>query len=108
MEKEAERIAIKVGEFPEKTPLNAKIVGKIERDKYVIEKLIFESQPNYYCAANFYVPKGRPSPMPGVLITIGHKELGKSRPMYHECGVGLALIVYAALALDPMGQGERS
>jgi cephalosporin-C deacetylase-like acetyl esterase len=96
------------GEFPGRTPLNAKIVGIIERDKYIIEKLIFESQPNYFCAANFYIPKDRPLPVPGVLITIGHKELGKSRPMYHELGVGLALKGYAALAMDPMGQGERS
>jgi cephalosporin-C deacetylase-like acetyl esterase len=96
------------GEFPGRTPLNAKIVGKIEREKYVIEKVIFESQPNYYCTANFYVPKDRPFPVPGVLITIGHKKEGKSRKMYHECGLGLALKGYAALVLDPMGQGERS
>ena len=96
------------GEFPERTPLNARIVGKIERDKYVIEKLIFESQPQYYCTANFYVPKNRKFPIPGVLVIIGHKEEGKSRLMYHELGLGLALKGYAALALEPMGQGERS
>ncbi len=96
------------GEFPERTPLNAKIIGKIEREKYVIEKLIFESQPQYYCTANFYVPKDRKFPMPGVLVTIGHKEEGKSRLMYHECCLGLVLKGYVVLILDPMGQGERS
>jgi cephalosporin-C deacetylase-like acetyl esterase len=96
------------GEFPAKTPLNASIVGTIERDKYIIEKLIFESQPNYFCSANFYVPKTRSFPVPGVLVTIGHKEEGKSRKMYHECCLGLVLKGYVVLALDPMGQGERS
>jgi hypothetical protein len=31
------------GKFPEKSPLNAKIIDIIDREKYSIEKLIFES-----------------------------------------------------------------
>jgi len=96
------------GQFPQKTPLNAKIVGKLDRDKYVIEKLIFESQPKYYCTANFYVPKGRKFPLPGVLFTCGHSDNGKAQRLYHECCLGLVLKGYVVLALDPMGQGERS
>ncbi|MFC1562614.1 alpha/beta hydrolase family protein [candidate division KSB1 bacterium] len=96
------------GEFPRKTPLNAKIVGKLDREKYVIEKLIFESQPKYYCTANFYVPKGREFPQPGVLFTCGHSDGGKGEKLYHETALGLVLKGYVVLALDPMGQGERS
>ena len=96
------------GKFPKKTPLNPRIIDVIDREKYVIEKLIFESQPNYFCSANFYVPKDRPSKVPGVLVTVGHKEDGKSRLMYHELCLGLVLKGYAVLIVDPMGQGERS
>ena len=96
------------GEFPRKTPLNAKIVGKLDREKYVIEKLIFESQPKYYCTANFYVPKDRELPAPGVIFTCGHSRDGKAERLYHECCLGLVLKGYVVLALDPMGQGERS
>jgi len=96
------------GEFPERTPLNPKIVGRIEREKYTIEKLIFESQPKYYCTANFYVPKGRAFPLPGVIFTCGHAADGKAYHLYHETCIGLALKGYVVLALDPMGQGERS
>jgi cephalosporin-C deacetylase-like acetyl esterase len=67
-----------------------------------------KAQPNYYCSANFYVPKNRNSKVPGVLVTVGHKEEGKSKLMYHELCLGLVLKGYAVLIIDPMGQGERS
>ncbi|MFC2087141.1 acetylxylan esterase [Bacteroidota bacterium] len=96
------------GEFPQKTPLNARIVGKIEYEGYVIEKLIFESQPNYFCTANVYVPKGRKFPVPGILITCGHAFDGKAQQLYHSTALGLVSKGYLTLVLDPMGQGERS
>ncbi len=33
------------GEFPQRTPLNARTVGQLEREAYTVEKVIFESQP---------------------------------------------------------------
>ena len=36
-----------VGKFPEKTPLNAKIMGVVQKDNYRVEKIVFESQPNF-------------------------------------------------------------
>src|SRR5689334_8480116 len=39
------------GAFPERTPLNARTVGVIEREGYKIEKVIFESQPKFYVTA---------------------------------------------------------
>jgi len=96
------------GKFPEKTPLKPRIIDVIDKEKYSIEKLIFESQPEYYCSANFYAPKNRSFPVPGILVTVGHKEDGKSKLMYHELCLGLVLKGYAVLIVDPMGQGERS
>lgn len=103
-----ERLTEFFGDFGPKCPLNARIVGKIDRPKYVIEKLIFESQPRYYCAANVYIPKGRALPAPGVLFTSGHAGEGKAYHLYHECCLGLVLKGYVVLGLDPTGQGERS
>src|SRR5262249_2828680 len=48
----------KLGGFPDKTPLNAKIVGTIKGDGYRIENVIFESRPRHYVAANLYLPDG--------------------------------------------------
>jgi hypothetical protein len=39
------------GPLPERTPLNARVTGRIERDDYVIEKILFESRPNYFVSA---------------------------------------------------------
>jgi len=96
------------GDFGPKCPLNAKIVGRLERPDYVIEKLIFESQPGYHCTANFYVPKHRKFPLPGVIFTCGHAPEGKASRLYHEACLGLVLKGYVILGLDPTGQGERS
>jgi len=97
-----------LGDFEPKCPLNAKIVGRLDQPDYVIEKLIFESQPAYYCTANFYVPKRRKFPAPGVIFTCGHAREGKAYHLYHEACLGLVLKGYVVLGLDPTGQGERS
>jgi cephalosporin-C deacetylase-like acetyl esterase len=96
------------GEFPEKTPLNAKTVGKIDRENYIIEKVIFESQPKYYVTANLYIPKGRKFPLPGVVFPCGHSDDAKAYGPYHMSGLGLVHKGYVVLVYDPMGQGERS
>lgn len=95
------------GKFPQKTPLNVKITGKIDREQYTIEKLIFESQPGYYVTANCYVPKKRKFPLPGVLFTCGHSDNGKGDLLYQSTCLGLVLKGYVVLAIDPIGQGER-
>jgi len=107
-QKTRRRLAEFLGDFPPKTPLNPRIVGKLDRDKYVIEKVIFESRPKYYVTANFYLPKERKFPVPGIVFTCGHATEGKAMKLYHETCLGLVLKGYAVLSYDPTGQGERS
>lgn len=95
------------GEFPERTPLNARIVDKLDREQYTIEKVIFESQPKYYVSANLYIPKERKFPLPGVIFTCGHYDDAKVYDEYQMTCSGLALKGYVVLIFDPMGQGER-
>ena len=77
-----EKIATCFGPFPEKTPLNAKVTGTVERDAYTIEKVIFESRPRFFVTANLYLPKGREGPRPGVVGSCGHStdRQGANRP----------------------------
>ena len=96
------------GEFPERTPLNARIVSSLDRDGYTIEKVIFESQPNYYVTANLYIPKERKFPVPGIVNCCGHNVEGKAASRIHQTGLGLVLKGYVVLTFDPTGQGERS
>ncbi len=58
--------------MPEKTPLNAVIHGKIERDGYTIEKVFFASHPGHYVTGNLYRPTGKTGKRPAVLYTHGH------------------------------------
>ena len=46
-----------IGGLPDYTgPLNARVTGRLERPGYIIEKVIFESLPQYFVTANLYRP----------------------------------------------------
>ena len=63
-----------IGTLPKRTPLNAKITGRIEMDGYRIEKILFESQPGFHVTGSLYLPAGR-GPFPAVLHPTGHSLL---------------------------------
>lgn len=96
-----------LGEMPERTPLNARITGRIERDGYIVEKLIFESRPRYYVTANVYVPRKGSGRYPGVIAPVGHWGMGKTFDEYQRLGIFLARRGYVVLVYDAPGQGER-
>ncbi len=58
--------------MPTKTPLNAVIHGKIERDGYTVEKVYFESTPGFFVTGSLYRPKNPKGKVPGVLFAHGH------------------------------------
>jgi cephalosporin-C deacetylase-like acetyl esterase len=95
------------GPFPEKTPLNARVTKSSDRDAYKIENVIFESRPGFLVSANLYLPKGRRSPLPGVVGSCGHSANGKAIETYQSFCQGLARLGYVVLIFDPIGQGER-
>ncbi len=94
------------GPWPEKTPLNARVTGVVQRDTYRIENVIFESRPGFLVTANLYVPKGK-LPAPGVVGSCGHSATGKAIDAYQSFAQGLARQGYVVLLFDPIGQGER-
>jgi len=63
--------------MPQKTPLNAVIHGKIERDGYTVEDVSFASMPGHYVTGNLYVPTGKTGPFPAVLCPHGHWPGGR-------------------------------
>ncbi|MCP5523944.1 MAG: prolyl oligopeptidase family serine peptidase [Verrucomicrobiales bacterium] len=95
------------GPWPEKTPLNPRVTGIVERDAYQVEKVIFESRPQFLVTGNLYVPKGRPLPLPGVVGVCGHSTNGKAEAAYQSFAQGLARQGYVVFLIDPVGQGER-
>lgn len=95
------------GPEPDRTPLNPRVTGVLERDGYRIEKVIFESRPNFPVTANLYLPTNIDGPLPGVVGTCGHSSNGKAAEAYQSFSQGLARMGYACLIYDPIGQGER-
>ena len=93
-----------LGGFPERTPLNAQVVGKKSYSDYRIEKVIYESQPGFHVPAILYLPKTE-GPYPGVLLLCGHTENGKAG--YQQVAIFMVKNGMAVLCPDPIGQGER-
>ena len=77
-----ESMAAWTGPLPERTPLRARVTGRINRDKYTLEKVLFESRPNFLVSANLYLPRGYAGPRPAVLNVIGHSPAGKRRRLF--------------------------
>jgi cephalosporin-C deacetylase-like acetyl esterase len=96
-----------LGGFPEKTPLNPRVVGKQERDGYRVEKVIYESRPNHHVTAILYLPQG-PGPFPGAIMPMGHSATGKAAEYAQRGSILLAKNGIACLNYDPIGQGERN
>ena len=96
-----------LGGFPARNPLHPNITGVLVRDGYRIEKLTFESQPNFYVTADVYVPTLSNGPYPAVLGTAGHSAAGKAEPLYQKAWIALAKRGFLVLAFDEVGLGER-
>ena len=63
--------------MPTKTPANAVIHGKVDRDGYTVEKVFLESYPGHFVTGSLYRPKGRSGKLPGVLSPHGHWANGR-------------------------------
>ena len=97
-----------IGGLPEeRTALNVQCTGTLDRGGFTIEKLIYESLPEFYVTAALYLPKGIESPQAAIVFVHGHSDLGKSYPTYQAVCVDLANNGFVVFAVDPPGQGER-
>jgi hypothetical protein len=91
----------------EKTPLNARTTGILERETFFVEKVVLESQPGFYLTAGLFIPKVRQHPAPAVIYACGHTELGFRSETYQHVILNLVEKGFIVLAFDPAGQGER-
>jgi cephalosporin-C deacetylase-like acetyl esterase len=102
-----ERVWELIGGKLERTPLNPVTRGTIERNAYRIEKVTFESQPEFYVTAHLYVPRSGKAPHPAILCAVGHAPEGKTYGSYQTLFQNLARQGFVVLTWDPPGQGER-
>jgi len=96
-----------VGPFPEKTPLNPKVVGIINKKGYRLEKIIFESRPELYVTACLFIPDGLTGKAPVILNPIGHSDNAFREQLYQTVILNFVKKGFVVLTYDPIGQGER-
>ncbi len=96
-----------VGPFPEKTPLNPKIVEILDKDGYKMEKLYFESQPGFYVTAALFIPDNLKGKTPAVIYCSGHSHIAFRSMAYQRVILNLVKKGFIVFAFDPVSQGER-
>ena len=95
-----------LGEWPARTPLNARTVATVKKDGYRVEKVIFESMPGLFVTANLFVPDGD-GRRPAIVMSCGHADEGKDCDIYLRACVIAVKQGFVALMYDPYEQGER-
>ncbi|HEX8041158.1 MAG TPA: acetylxylan esterase [Chryseosolibacter sp.] len=97
------------GPFPEKTPLNAQVLGVVDKDTYRVEHIVYESQPKFYVTSSLFIPKSlkKKKTAPAVIYCSGHSENGYRSDVYQHVILNLVKKGFIVFAFDPVGQGER-
>ncbi len=87
------QIQVSAGLWPpvEKSPLKARVFGKVSKGDYSIEKVFFESYPGFYVTGNLYRPVGKKGPFPGILTPHGHWAYGRLENQSLASMPGLAI-----------------
>lgn len=96
-----------LGAFPDKTPLRPQITKRIEKAKFTLEHIVFESQPGFYVTSSLYLPKGKKKNLPVIIYCSGHAPEGYRSDTYQHVIQNLVNKGFAVFAFDPVGQGER-
>jgi len=91
--------------LPERTPLEAKVTGVLDRGDYVVEKIHLQSVHGAYVFGNLYRPAKVSGRLPAVLYLCGHSK-GKVNPPYQANPRWFGQHGYVALVLDPIQLGE--
>jgi dienelactone hydrolase len=83
--------------------VRTKEFGVIEESGFRVEKIAYESLPDFWVTANVYVPAG-PGPFPAVILSPGH---GPGKESQANWAANLAHNGVLSLAIDTFGAGER-
>ncbi len=96
--------------LPEKTPLNARVFGRIQHDDYTIEKVVLETMPGFYLGGNLYRPVHATGKRPAVLTPHGHWSYGRLENSEGFSGPGLGISLarqgYVVFAYDMVGYND--
>lgn len=98
--------------LPPRTDLHPVITGKVDADRFTIEKIHFQSSPGLYVTANLWIPKGLSKPAPAVLVVCGHGRVVidnvsyGNKTHYQHHAAWFAEHGYVCLVVDTLQLGE--
>jgi dienelactone hydrolase len=98
--------------WPQKTPLQATVTGRVERDDIVVENLHFQSRPQLYVTGNLYLPRIIDRKLPAILYVCGHGGVKidgviyGNKVHYQHHGAWFARNGYVCLTIDSLQLGE--
>lgn len=92
--------------MPPRTPLHPRVLGKVERAGYTIERVLLETMPGVYLGGNLYKPIGKTGPLPGVLCPHGHWSDGRVNPEVQMRCIHLARMGFAVFMYDMVGYND--
>ena len=96
-----------LGSPPARTLLRPKITETLNREKFRIEKVMFQSLPGLYVTGNFYVPRERTEPYPTILYLCGHApHPAGAKFNYQDRAAWFAANGFACLILDTLEFGD--
>lgn len=81
--REQSQVSLGLWPLPTRAPLNAVVHGRVDRDEYTVDRVIFESAPGFYVTGSLYLPKagvgasGPGGKRAGVLCPHGHWPNGR-------------------------------
>jgi len=95
-------IALGLWPMPTKTPANAVVHGKVDRDEYTVERVYLESYPGHFVTGSLYRPKGATGRRPAVMCPHGHWANGR----FYDAGEAAlrGQLVQGAERFDPAGR----
>ena len=97
---------------PRRSPLRARVFGRVEEQGCSVEKVHFESLPGLFVCGNLYRPLGLTGAAPGIACPHGHWSQGR----FHQDhlgsvpgrGIGLARLGCVAFAYDMVGYNDSA
>jgi dienelactone hydrolase len=115
------RLVELLGGFPERVPLQAEVVERVEMDGYTRETILFQTRRNLTAIGYLLLPANRTGAAPGIVCIPGHgrgaddivgiAEDGSQRVERTGYAKDFALQAvergYAAFALEPLAFGHR-
>ena len=96
-----------LGPWPARSPLNPRVTGILRKDGYHVEKVVFESMPDFHVTGAIFIPEGHSGRGPAILNVIGHSTQAFRRDIYQNVILNLVHKGFVVFTIDPLGQGER-